>query len=214
MKRSRCKFQPAARQRRRCWVSVPHCGTEIAQPLLARMVPRAQALEDTRLAPCAAICLRARSGRQPDRAALLALCDRPETVRRTTPPMYPDANSTGLCPERFFLGRAALPAGSAAGCCRGGPSARSELAALPRRAAAGTPAPEERARLRAAAGWPNSIKSELPWLFCGAPAGPEPGHRRWRELRAFAANGNVAVAAGPARFHPRGRRPLQGRLHC
>jgi len=128
-------------------------------------------------------------------------------------PMYPDANSTGLCPERFFSGEPLYR-----------PGLQPDAAEVARRREANwqpyhDALQRELLRLKSAHGYAllldgHSIKSELPWLFCGRLPDLNLGTADGRELRAFAANGNVAVAAGPARFHPRGRRPLQGRLHC
>ena len=84
-------------------VSVPHCGTEIAQPLLARMVPRAQALEDTdwHLAQLYAFVRDLGASLIVPRYSRYVIdLNRPPDDA----PMYPGANSTGLCPERFFSG--------------------------------------------------------------------------------------------------------------
>lgn len=84
-------------------VSFPHVGTEIPQELQARMVPRAQATEDTdwHLEPLYAFVRAMGAGTLVPRYAryVVDLNRPPENA-----PMYPGANNTELCPTRFFSG--------------------------------------------------------------------------------------------------------------
>ena len=146
-------------------VSVPHCGTEIAQPLLARMVPRAQALEDTdwHLAQLYAFVRDLGASLIVPRYSRYVIdLNRPPDDA----PMYPGANSTGLCPERFFSGEPLYR-----------PGLQPDAAEVARRREANwqpyhDALQRELLRLKSAHGYAlvldgHSIKSELPWLFCG-----------------------------------------------
>jgi N-formylglutamate deformylase len=146
-------------------VSVPHCGTVIAEALLARMVPRARALEDTDwhlqdlyafVRDLGASLIVPRHSRY-----LIDLNRPPDDV-----PMYAGANNTGLCPERFFSGDALYRPGLQP----------DQAEKAHRRATYWQPyhdaLQQELARLKSAHGYAllldgHSIKSELPWLFPG-----------------------------------------------
>lgn len=84
-------------------VSFPHVGTEIPPELQARMVPRAQATEDTdwHLEPLYAFVRAMGAGTIVPRYAryVVDLNRPPENA-----PMYPGVNNTELCPTRFFSG--------------------------------------------------------------------------------------------------------------
>jgi len=146
-------------------VSLPHCGTEIPNELQARMVPRAQEVEDTDwhlaelysfVRDLGASVLAPRYSRY-----VIDLNRPPDDA-----PMYAGANNTGLCPERFFSGDPLYPPGK-------GPDAaeiehRRRIYWHPYHDAL----LDELTRLRNAHGYAllldgHSIKSELPWLFAG-----------------------------------------------
>jgi len=146
-------------------VSVPHCGTEIAQPLLARMVPRAQALEDTdwHLAQLYAFVRDLGASLiVPHHSRYVIDLNRPPDDA----PMYTGVNSTGLCPERFFSGELLYRAGQQPD--QADVAQRRELYWQPYHDAL----QRELVRLKSAHGYAllldgHSIKSELPWLFTG-----------------------------------------------
>ncbi len=94
--------------------------------------------------------------------------------------MYPGASNTELVPHALLHRRAALPGRPGARrpsrCMR---RVRGLLAALPPRRWPDELARLRRpARLRAAVRRRTASSSELPWLFEGAPARPEPRHGR------------------------------------
>jgi N-formylglutamate deformylase len=146
-------------------VSLPHCGTEIPEPVLARMVPRARAVEDTDWH------LQQLYGFARDLGASLIVprysrylidLNRPPD----NAPMYAGVNATGLCPRQFFSGDPLYRPG--------GEPDDAEVAR--RRKTYWQPyhdaVQRELARLREAHGRAllldgHSIKSELPWLFAG-----------------------------------------------
>lgn len=146
-------------------VSLPHCGTEIPEPVLARMVPQARALEDTdwHLAELYAFV-------RDVGASLIAPRYSRYLIDLNRPPdnasMYAGVNTTGLCPERFFSGEALYR-----------PGRQPDDAEVDhRRGAYWQPYHDalqrELARLKDTHGWAllldgHSIKSELPWLFPG-----------------------------------------------
>jgi N-formylglutamate deformylase len=146
-------------------VSLPHCGTVIPEAMLARLVPRAQALEDTDWHVDELYAFVRELGASfivPRYSRYVIDLNRPPDDA----PMYSRANSTGLCPERFFSGDVLYREGQA-------PDA-TEVAR--RRQAYWQPYHDalqgELARLTAAHGHAllldgHSIKSELPWLFTG-----------------------------------------------
>jgi N-formylglutamate deformylase len=146
-------------------VSLPHCGTMIPQALLARMVPRAQALEDTDWHVDQLYAFARELGASlivPRYSRYVIDLNRPPDDA----PMYSGANTTGLCPERFFSGDALYREGQA-------PDA-GEVAR--RRRDYWQPYHDalqgELASLTARHGHAllldgHSIKSELPWLFAG-----------------------------------------------
>jgi N-formylglutamate deformylase len=146
-------------------VSVPHCGTVIPQDLLARMVPRAQALEDTDWRVDQLYSFVRELGASlivPHHSRYVIDLNRPPDDA----PMYSAANATGLCPERFFSGEALYRHGQA-------PDA-AEVAR--RRRVYWQPYHDtlqgELASLTARHGHAllldgHSIQSELPWLFAG-----------------------------------------------
>jgi N-formylglutamate deformylase len=86
-------------------VSLPHCGTQIPQTILARLVPRARALEDTdwHLAELYGFVRELGAGLiVPRYSRYLIDLNRPPDDAA----MYAGVNSTGLCPQRFFSGEA------------------------------------------------------------------------------------------------------------
>jgi N-formylglutamate deformylase len=146
-------------------VSLPHGGTVIPQPLLSRMVPQAQALEDTDwhiaelyafVRDLGASLIVARHSRY-----VIDLNRPPDDT-----PMYAGVNSTGLCPERFFSGQPLYRPGQQPD--QAEVRQRRELYWQPYHDAL----QQELARLGSAHGYAllldgHSIKSELPWLFAG-----------------------------------------------
>ncbi len=146
-------------------VSLPHCGTEVPAPVLARMVPRAQAVEDTdwHLAQLYAFARDLGASMIVPRYSryLIDLNRPPDNA-----PMYAGVNATGLCPRQFFSGDPLYQAG------REPDDAEVER----RRKAYWQPYHDalqrELARLKDAHGRAllldgHSIKSELSWLFPG-----------------------------------------------
>jgi N-formylglutamate deformylase len=146
-------------------VSLPHCGTEIPRELHARLVPRAQAVEDTDWHVAELYGFARELGASvlvPRYSRYLIDLNRPPDDA----PMYAGANNTGLCPDRFFSGDALYRPGQA-------PDA-AEIAH--RRRTYWHPYHDalldELTRLKNAHGYAllldgHSIKSQLPWLFAG-----------------------------------------------
>jgi N-formylglutamate deformylase len=146
-------------------VSLPHCGTALPAELVPRLVPRAQALEDTDWHLAQLYGFVRGLGASlivPTWSRYLIDLNRPPD----NAPMYAGANTTGLCPERLFSGDALYLAGQAPG------AAEIER----RRRDFWQPYHDaldaELARLRSAHGHAllldgHSIRSELPWLFRG-----------------------------------------------
>jgi N-formylglutamate deformylase len=146
-------------------VSLPHCGTEIPAAVLARMVPRAQELEDTdwHLAELYAFVRDVGASLIVPRYSryLIDLNRPPDNA-----PMYAGVNATGLCPERFFSGDPLYR-----------PGLQPDDAEVDRRRTAywqpyHDALQRELVRLKDAHGFAllldgHSIKSELPWLFPG-----------------------------------------------
>jgi N-formylglutamate deformylase len=146
-------------------VSLPHCGTLVPSLLLDRMVPEAQALEDTdwHLADLYAFVRDLGASLIVPRFSRYVIdLNRPPDDA----PMYSGVNSTGLCPERFFSGQALYR-----------PDQQPDKAeVVQRREQYWQPYHDalhgELARLKKAHGYAllldgHSIKSELPWLFDG-----------------------------------------------
>jgi N-formylglutamate deformylase len=146
-------------------VSLPHCGTSIPQAMLAQMVPRAQALEDTdwHLAELYAFARDLGAGLIVPRTSRYVIdLNRPPD----NAPMYAGVNSTGLCPERFFSGESLYPPGRQPDHAE--VARRREVYWQPYHDAL----EQELLRLKGAHGYAllldgHSIKSELPWLFEG-----------------------------------------------
>ena len=146
-------------------LSLPHVGTHLPDAIKARLVDRAQAVEDTdwhleRLYRFAremgASVLVPRNSRY-----VIDLNRPPENV-----PMYPGVNNTGLCPTQFFTGDALYREGQAP--TEAEVAQRVQIFWRPYHEALRA----ELERLRAAHGHVvlfdgHSIKSELPWLFEG-----------------------------------------------
>lgn len=146
-------------------VSVPHVGTRLPDDVKARLVERAQAVEDTdwHLDQLYAFALELGAGLLvPVHSRFVVDLNRSPDNR----PMYPGANNTELCPTRFFTGDPLYLEGMAPD--------EAEIARrlstywYPYHDALAT----ELARLKAAHGhavlWEgHSIRSELPWLFEG-----------------------------------------------
>jgi len=146
-------------------VSLPHCGTELPDELQARLVPRALALEVTDWhLPDLYSFVRdlGASVLVPRYSRYLIDLNRPADDA----PMYPGANNTGLCPERFFSGDALYQ-----------PGQEPDAAEIERRRRSywhpyHDALCDELTRLKNAHGYAllldgHSIKSELPWLFSG-----------------------------------------------
>lgn len=146
-------------------VSLPHCGTLVPPSILHRMVPRAQALEDTdwHLAQVYAFVLELGASLIVPRFSRYVIdLNRPPD----NAPMYEGVNNTGLCPERFFSGDVLYQPDQQPD--RGEVSQRRERYWQPYHDALRG----ELARLKSAHGHAllldgHSIKSELPWLFAG-----------------------------------------------
>jgi N-formylglutamate deformylase len=146
-------------------VSVPHCGTALPQDLLARMVPRARALEDTDWHLAQLYGFVRELGASlivPTWSRYLIDLNRPPD----NAPMYAGANTTGLCPEHFFSGDPLYRRGQAPGAAEIDQRRRDFWQPYHDAVAA------ELARLRSAHGHAllldgHSIRSELPWLFRG-----------------------------------------------
>jgi N-formylglutamate deformylase len=146
-------------------VSVPHCGTAIPESMLEKMVPRAQALEDTdwHVAELYAFV------RDLDASLIVPRHSRYVIDLNRPPddaPMYSGVNSTGLCPERFFSGQPLYQPGRQPD--QAEVAQRRELYWQPYHDAL----QRELIRLKGAHGYAllldgHSIKSELPWLFAG-----------------------------------------------
>ncbi len=146
-------------------VSLPHCGTEIPNELRARLVPRAQALEDTDWHLSELYAFARELG-----ASLLVPRYSRYVIDLNRPPddtpMYASANNTGLCPERFFSGHALYQQGQAPDAAE--VAHRCDLYWHPYHDAL----LDELTRLKNVHGHAllldgHSIKSELPWLFDG-----------------------------------------------
>lgn len=146
-------------------LSVPHCGTELPPELLARLVPRAQAVEDTDwfLDRIYAFATELGAGLLVPRfSRYLIDLNRPSE----NTPMYPGQNNTELCPTRLFTGEPLYREGQAPDAAE--VAERVARYWQPYRQALA----DELARLRATHGHAvlfdaHSIKSELPWLFEG-----------------------------------------------
>jgi N-formylglutamate deformylase len=146
-------------------ISVPHVGLDIPPELAARMVPRAQQVEDAdrHLDRLYAFALEMGAGMiVPRHARYVVDLNRPAEDT----PMYPGVNNTGLLPLHFFTGEPLYRPGHE-------PDAADRAARLARwwrpyhDALAG-----ELARLRAEHGhallWDgHSIRARVPWLFDG-----------------------------------------------
>jgi N-formylglutamate deformylase len=146
-------------------VSLPHCGTEIAEPMLARLAPAARSLDDTDW------YLDEIYGFVRDLGASLIVPRYSRyVIDLNRPPdgaaMYAGVNNTGLVPERSFAGEALYPPGRQPD--------QAEIAH--RRATYWQPyhdaLRQELSRLKEAHGHAvlldgHSIKSQLPWLFHG-----------------------------------------------
>ena len=129
-------------------------------------------------------------------------------------PMYPGANNTELCPTRFFTGEPLYREGLRARRRRDRSAAREPTGSrTTTRLRAELDAHPGRARPRGAVRRRTASSRELPWLFEGRAARPEPRHRRRRELRAGAARRARPRARRAGALHACRRRPLQGRLH-
>jgi N-formylglutamate deformylase len=146
-------------------VSVPHCGTELPPALADRLMPRAQAVEDTDWFLDRLYAFATGLGASllvPRYSRYLIDLNRPSE----NTPMYPGQNNTELCPTRFFTGEPLYRDGRAPGADE--VAERVKLYWRPyHEALAG-----ELARLHAAHGHvvlfdAHSIKSEVPWLFEG-----------------------------------------------
>ena len=153
------------RGQRALLVSLPHCGTEMPESMLARLEPAARSLEDTDwhleeiygfVRDLGASLLVPRYSRY-----VIDLNRPPDGA-----PMYAGANNTGIVPERSFAGQALYPQGNEP----------DQVEIAQRRATYWQPYHEalqqELERLKAAHGRAllldgHSIKSELPWLFNG-----------------------------------------------
>jgi N-formylglutamate deformylase len=146
-------------------VSLPHCGTAIPEAMLNRMVPQAQALEDTdwHLAELYAFVRDLGASLiVPRHSRYVIDLNRPPDDT----PLYAGVNSTGLCPERSFSGEPLYRPGQ-----QPDPTdvaQRRELYWQPYHDAL----QRELVRLRSAHRYAllldgHSIKSELPWLFTG-----------------------------------------------
>ena len=146
-------------------ISMPHCGTDLPEPIRAQLVPRAAALEDTdwHLPSLYAFA------RERGAGLLEARCSRYVIDLNRPPddaPMYAGVNSTGLCPVHFFSGEALY-----------GPGRQPDPSEVARRREAywqpyHDALRQELARLHSAHGYAllldgHSIRSELPWLFAG-----------------------------------------------
>jgi len=146
-------------------VSLPHCGTEIPEPMLARMVPRARALEDTdwHLSELYAFVGDLGAGLVVPRYSRYVIdLNRPPDGA----PMYSGVNSTGLCPEHFFSGDPLYQPGQQPDGAEVEQRRRSYW--QPYHDAL----QQELARLTGVHGHAllldgHSIRSELPWLFSG-----------------------------------------------
>ena len=149
-----------------------------------------------RLAPRPPLRLRARARRQPDRAALLALRDRPEPAAREHADVSRRQQHRAV-PDALLHRRAALPRR---------PGARRGRDRAPRRAPTGGPTttrwPRELARLQRAA-WPRGAvrrpqhQARAALAVRGHAARPEPRHRRRRSC-APALRDALAGGAGGA----------------
>ena len=146
-------------------VSLPHCGTEIPPELQARLVPRAQAVEDTdwHVAELYAFARELGASMLMPRFSRYVIdLNRPPDDAR----MYTGVNGTGLCPERFFSGDLLYRAGQAPDAAE--MAQRLRMYWHPYHDALC----DELTRLKNAHGYAllldaHSIKSELPWLFAG-----------------------------------------------
>ncbi|HEX4599619.1 MAG TPA: N-formylglutamate deformylase [Burkholderiaceae bacterium] len=149
----------------RLLVSLPHCGTWVPSAISNRMVPRAQALEDTdwHLAQLYAFARDLGASLIVPRFSRYVIdLNRPPDDA----PMYSGVNTTGLCPERFFSGEALYR-----------PDQQPDQAEVAqRRERYWQPYHDalsrELDRLKGVHGHAllldgHSIKSELPWLFSG-----------------------------------------------
>jgi N-formylglutamate deformylase len=146
-------------------VSLPHCGTLIPPSMLERMVPRAQALEDTDWHVDELYAFVGELGASlivPRFSRYVIDLNRPPDDE----PMYSGVNSTGLCPERFFSGEALYRPDQQPD--RAEVAQRREQYWRPYHDAL----QRELIRLKTRHGHAllldgHSIKSEIPWLFSG-----------------------------------------------
>jgi N-formylglutamate deformylase len=146
-------------------VSVPHCGTDIPEPMRECYVPRALAVEDTDWHLQALYAFVRELGASlivPRCSRYVIDLNRP----REDTPMYPGANNTELCPTRFFTGEPLYRDGHAPDAAQ--VQQRADRYWQPYHDALA----QELARLEAAHGHAvlfdaHSIKSQLPWLFEG-----------------------------------------------
>ncbi len=192
-------------------VSVPHAGRELPGDLQPVLSQRAHQIEDTDWHLDRLYAFVVELG-----ASFLVPRYSRYTIDLNRPgdnmPMYPGANNTELCPTRFFTGDALYEDGGAP----------DEAEVERRRLRYWRPYHDaiahELDRLRAEHGHAvlfdgHSIKGELPWLFPGSPARPQPRHGRRRQLRCVAAHDALERARTPDDVQPRGRRSIQGRSH-
>ena len=146
-------------------ISLPHVGTALPPELAARMVGRAQAVEDTdwHLEPLYRFALDLGAGLLVPRYSRYVV-DLNRPPQNT--PMYPGQNNTGLCPERFFTGEPLYLPGQEPGAAEVAQRVTQFWQPYHQALAA------ELQRLRQQFGHAvlfdgHSIKSELPWLFDG-----------------------------------------------
>jgi len=146
-------------------VSLPHAGRAIPEPLRARLVERALAVEDTdwHLEHLYAFARDIGASLLVPRLSRYAIdLNRPPEDT----PMYPGANNTGLCPTTSFAGEPIYRSGQAPDAAE--VASRVETWWRPYHGALAA----EVARLRDAHGHAvvfdgHSIRSRLPWLFEG-----------------------------------------------
>jgi len=146
-------------------VSLPHCGTEVPEAMLDRMVERARDLEDTDWHLGGLYSFVREMGASlifPLHSRFVIDLNRPPDDA----PMYAGVNSTGLCPLQFFSGEPLYRPGMEPGTAE--VRQRHERYWQPYHEALSG----ELARLKSEHGLAllldgHSIKSELPWLFEG-----------------------------------------------
>ena len=194
-------------------VSVPHDGSEIP-PRSPRAWPNARAARPT---PTGTSSRLYDVARELGASILVPRYSR-YVIDLNRPPddtsLYPGQNTTGLCPAVQFTGEPVYLEGQAPDDGRDRRARRDATGARTTKRCRRTAAPARRAWPRRVVGRPLDPRQRLAVPVRRPPAGPQPRHRRRRELLAGAAgSGSKRVLAAQSRIRLGRQWPLQGRLH-